>query len=928
VCPNISEQGRAGLKTFVAESVGALQQIISVMEAPTLYIIDGHSQVFKAYHAIQHLSTSTGIPTNAVFGFCQILHALLRNHSPEYLAVAFDRPEQTFRETIFEHYKANRPEPPADLPLQMNYIHKILEAMRIPYFEVPGFEADDVIATLTKQALERGFHVVIVTADKDLFQLVNDHVKILRLEPQGETWFDRETVREKMGVYPEQVLDLLALVGDTSDNIPGVRNVGPKTAAALLAKFGSLDGIYEHIDEVKCKVRENLLEDRANAYLSRELIALRQDVPLDIDWDALRRKTPDFAALEKLYRELEFQKFLQDILAHNPQPVIEETRALYRAVYTSEDLERLCEKIREVGHVAIDTETDSIDTFRAQLVGVSIACVPHEAVYIPLGHSVLPIEASQPQMSIGILARHLAPILRDSSILKIGHNLKFDRKVLLKYGLVFEEPTFDTLIASYLLNPDKRSHGLKNLAMDWLGLQMTHLEELIGKGKEQITFDEIDIDTATRYAAADADITLQLWEKLAPKLEETGLFPLFRNIEMPLSTVLIEMEQTGVRIDANYFRELARQMEADLNRLRERIIELAGVNFNPSSPKQVAEVLFEHLKLQPKRKGKTGYSTGVEVLEELAGEHELPRLILEYRQYEKLKNTYVDVLPSAVNPVTGRIHTTFNQTMAATGRLSSSDPNLQNIPVRTELGRSIRKGFIPSHDNYCLLSADYSQIELRILAHVSRDPELVSAFQNNKDVHALTASKIFGVAAEDVTEQQRDQAKVVNFGIIYGMSAAGLSQRLRIPLEDAKRFIAQYFEAYHGVKKWIDETLENARKQGFVMTLSGRRRYLPDINSQNYNARSAAERIAINAPIQGSSADMIKLAMLSIHRWLKDSGLRTRMIIQVHDELIFDTPEKELDLVVPTVARLMEEALPLDVPVKVDVKWGKNWAEC
>jgi DNA polymerase-1 len=897
------------------------------MAEKTLYIIDGHSQVFKAYHAIQHLSTSSGMPTNAVFGFCQILHALLRNHNPEYLAVAFDRPESTFRETLYAEYKANRPAPPADLPQQMEMIHRILDALRIPYFEVPGFEADDVIATLTARALEAGFDVVIVTADKDLFQLVNDRVKILRLEPSGETWFDREAVREKMGVYPEQVLDLLAMVGDSSDNIPGIRKVGAKTAANLLAEFGSLDAVLQNAHHLKGKLREYVEQGRESALLSRQLVALRSDVPLDVDWEKLRRQEPDFERLTEIYRELEFRQFLQEILPKALQKSDAPT-VHYRAIYDEADLRAFCESAASQGRLAIDTETDSLDSLTANLVGISLAYRPHEAVYIPIGHKVSLLEQAPSQLSIDKVYRELAPLLRNRNVLKIGHNLKFDRKVLLKYGFHFEGASADTLIASYLLNPDKRTHGLKNLALDWLGEQMTQLQELIGSGKDQVTFDTVEIETATRYAAADADMTLQLWEKLAPKLEETGLKELFEKIEMPLVDVLIDMELAGIRIDTEHFRHLSKELEKRLISLREEIIKLAGIEFNPSSPRQVAQVLFEHLKLQPKRKGRSGYSTDMEVLEELAQQHDLPKLIVEYRQLEKLKNTYVDVLPTMVNPVTGRIHTSFNQTMAATGRLTSSDPNLQNIPVRTEIGRSIRRGFLPSKDSHWLLSADYSQIELRILAHVSGDKELVKAFQEDRDVHALTASKIFGILPDEVTPEQRDQAKVVNFGIIYGMSPAGLSQRLKIPLEQAKQFIEQYFAAYEGVQRWIAATLQSAREQGYVTTLSGRRRYLADINSQNYNARSAAERMAINAPIQGSSADMIKLAMLDIHAWLKTSEFRTRMVLQVHDELIFDVPDDELENVVPEVRRRMEQAMPLSVPVRVDVKWGRNWAEC
>ncbi|MGC8740026.1 MAG: DNA polymerase I [Candidatus Sumerlaeaceae bacterium] len=900
---------------------------VSLMADKELYLIDGHSQVFKAYHAIQQLSTSTGIPTNAVFGFCQILHALLRNHNPEYLAVVFDRPEATFREAIYEQYKANRPAPPADLPQQMAFIQRILDALRIPYFEAPGYEADDLIATITKRALAEGFKVVIVTADKDLFQLVNDQVEILKLEPDGEVRFNRQAVRDKMGVHPEQMLDFLAMVGDASDNIPGIRKVGPKTAASLLAEFGSLDAVLEHAHQLKGKLREYVEQGKNDALLSRQLVALRDDAPVEIDWAKLRRQEPDYERLAEIYRQLEFRQFLQEILS-KAAPKAKAVPVNYRAIFDSKELERFCEEAKRAGRFAIDTETDSLDALSANLVGISLAYRAHEAIYIPLGHRGSLLENQPQQISVSDIYKILGPLLRDSAVLKIGHHIKFDRKVLLKYGFVFQGPGADTLLASYLLNPDKRTHGLKNLVLDWLGEQMTHLQELIGTGKQQMTFDGVDIETATRYAAADADMTLQLWDKLEAKLREAQLIELFERIEMPLIDVLVDMELAGVRIDVDHFHKLSQQLEQRLNHLRTQIVALAGVEFNPSSPRQVADVLFQHLKLQPKRKGRIGYSTDMEVLDELSAEHELPKLILAFRQLEKLKNTYVDVLPTMLNPVTGRIHTSFNQTMAATGRLTSSDPNLQNIPVRTEIGREIRRGFLPSRESNILLSADYSQIELRILAHVSQDEQLIRAFREERDVHALTASKIFGVEPADVTPEQRDQAKVVNFGIIYGMSAPGLSQRLKIPLEQAKRFIAQYFEAYQGVKRWIEQIIQTARQFGYVTTLSGRRRYLADINSQNYNARAAAERMAINAPIQGSSADMIKLAMLDIHRWLKESDYQARMILQVHDELIFDVPEEELENILPEVRRRMENAMPLCVPVRVDCKWGKNWAEC
>lgn len=892
------------------------------MSEPTLYIIDGHSQVFKAYHAIQHLSTSEGIPTNATYGFTQILHRLLRTRGPEYLVVAFDSGKPTFRHEMYAQYKANRAAPPEDLSLQFGYIVQILEAMRVPILAREGFEADDIIATVTRRACGEGFRVVIVTADKDLFQLVSDAVTVLRLDPDKETEFDRNGVKEKMGVFPEQVLDMLTMVGDTSDNIPGIAKVGPKTAVTLLEQYGTLDAIMANTASLKGKQKEYFEAGRENAALSCKLASLDHAVPIDFSFDQFKREQPDVPRLASLYKLLEFRRLLDEL------SVPPETRTTdYRVVADIEELRRFCDDVRTAGFVAIDTETDSLDVMVANLVGISMSVRPNEAIYVPVGHHV-DFASESKQLTIDEVAAVLAPVFQDPSIRKAAHNAKFDRKILTKYGLDFAPTSCDTLLASYILNPDKRAHGLKDLARDLLGIQMTQISELIGKGQKQITFAETDIELAGPYACADADVTLQLEQLLSPRIDESEMRVLYDRIELPLIDVLIDMELTGVRIDSAYFGNLATEMAGQLAAIGSRIFVEVGHQFNLASPRQVAQVLFEELKLSPGKQKKSGPSTDIQVLEELAAVHPVPRMIVEYRQLEKLKSTYVDVLPGLVCRGTGRIHTTYNQWIAATGRLSSSDPNLQNIPVRTELGRRIRQGFIPLSRDSVLLSADYSQVELRVLAHVARDPGLTNAYQTGLDVHMMTAAKVFRVAEQEVTHEMRDHAKMINFGIIYGMSAQGLSTRLKIPFADAKRFIDEYFRVYEGVRKWIDETLEHARQKGFVATISGRRRYLADINSKNFNARSAAERYAINAPIQGTSADMIKIAMIRMHRWLKDSDLRTRMIMQVHDELIFDVPREELAEVEPRVKQIMEEALPLDVPVKVDTATGANWAEC
>lgn len=887
------------------------------MSAPTLFLIDGHSQIFKAYHALQNLSTSDGTPTNAVYGFVAILHRLLKTRNPEYLVVALDTGAPTFRHERYAEYKANRTESPEDLPQQVDAIREVLAGMRVPVLELDGYEADDIIATVTRLALDAGQKVVIVSADKDLFQLVNDRVTLLRLDTDKETEYTPEAVRAKMGVPPEQIRDLLAMMGDTSDNVPGIRGIGPKGAAALLEKYGDLDTVLARTDELKGKQRENVESGRENALLSRDLVTLHDNVPLPIRIEDFKRQAPDIPRLAAVYQRLEFRRQLEEL---NVTAAARETD--YQLVTTVEVLQAFAREAAAAGRFAFDTETDSLSGTDSSLVGISLAARPNAALYVPLGH-----KTAEKQLSLDEVFPVLQPLFTDPSIVKIAHHSKFDRKVLRRAGLDPGPPLFDTLLAAYLLTPDRRALGLKDLAADLLGIQMTRIEELIGSGQSQVTFADVETERALPYAAADADVTLQLAAQFEPRLAESGLRELLDTIEMPLVDVLIDMESTGVRVDLALFQDLSREMNAHLEELAGRIYGIVGRAFNLASPKQVASVLFEDLQLKPRKTKKTGYSTDVEVLEELSFEHEVPRLLLEYRQYEKLKNTYIDVLPGLAVPATGRIHTSYNQHIAATGRLSSSDPNLQNIPVRTELGRRIRAGFLPSREGYVLLAADYSQIELRVAAHITGDKVLREAFEKNLDVHTQTAAKVFGVDTRLVTAEMRDQAKVVNFGILYGMSAAGLAQRLKIPMADARKFIEDYFGAFTGVKAWIDATLEAARRDGYVMTLSGRRRHLPDINSRNFNARSAAERIAINMPIQGTSADMIKIAMIRIHHWLRDSDLHARMILQVHDELVFDLPEGELAHAERRVREIMESALPLDVPVRVECHHGINWAE-
>lgn len=900
--------------------------------AKELYIIDGHSQVFKAYHGIRQLSTSKGVPTNAVYGFVAILHRLMRTRKPQHMVVVFDTSEPTFRHNLYDAYKANRGAPPEDFGLQMDYINRILKAMNMRVITAPGFEADDIIATMTRDAVARGYDVRVVTADKDLFQLVNDKVHILRLMPDMEDEYDREAVKAKMGVYPEQIGDLLSMVGDTSDNIPGIPRIGMKTAAALLDQYGTLQAVLDNADKLKGKQSEYVTAGRESALLSQQLVALHFNVPMECNADGCTMQEPDLPSLVELYRELEFRKLVDELEARAPEiaPAPAAPRVTkYRAITTEEDLAAYAAKIREKGFVALDVETDLLAVIIANLVGISLSVEPNEAIYIPLRHTGMLGDPSEvEQLPLATVQKHLAPIMADPSIRKFAHNLKFDWHLLRRHGLGLDKGSCDSLLASYLINADRRAHGLKELANDLLGIKMTPITELLGTGKNQITFDKVELDAATQYAAADADMTLQLTQYLEPRLDEANARRLLEEVELPLVPVLMDMESTGVCINREHFATLAGETAAHLERLRQEIYTHCDKEFNIGSPKQVAQVLFEDLGLKPVKSKKTGYSTDIEVLEQLACDHEVPRLLAEYRQFEKLKSTYIDVLPSLICPATGRIHTSYNQAVAATGRLSSSDPNLQNIPIRTEWGRKIRAGFVPSAPDRVLFGADYSQIELRVLAHVTGDSALVEAYRTGTDVHALTASKVYDVPLEMVNDEMRGVAKMVNFGIIYGMSAQGLSSRLKIPFATARTFIEEYFKGYAGVREWLDRTLEEARTNGYVETVSGRRRLLPDIRSKNFNVRNAAERVATNAPIQGTSADMIKIAMINIDRRMKQEKLASRMIMQVHDELVFDVPENELETLRELVVHEMQTALPLNVPVLVETGHGKNWNEC
>ncbi|MBN1865872.1 DNA polymerase I [Candidatus Sumerlaeota bacterium] len=911
----------------------------------TLFLIDSMSLAFQAFYAVRGLTNSEGLPTNAVFGFARRVQNLLSTYSPTHIVAVFDSPGPSFRNEIYAEYKANREEAPEDFQKQVPILFELLAAMAIPSAAMPGFEADDLIGTLSTRASRRGLKTVIVSADKDLFQLVDENVSMLRTRADDMQIYGPNEVKERMGVAPSQMIDYLALVGDASDNIPGVPRIGPKTAVALLEKHGSVDKMLEDLDRVENARQRQLIADRREQLLMSQCLAtVRRDVPLDLSPETVEcRPTPDSPALIELYRRLGFVSLLRELRekSHNAVEPSEGSSALqaavalaavatpetdYRVLTDRQALSDVVCAIREAGRVALDTETTALDTMRAELVGISLCARPGTAWYVPVGHR-LEGDAGR-QMPLDAVREILGPVLADDAVVKIAQNAKFDLRILDRHGMPVRGLAFDTMLASYLLNPEA-PHGLKAMALEILGVEMTQIEGLIGKGRGATTMDQVEIDRAAPYACADADMTLRLADVLGGRLKaEGGLQRLFEEIEIPLVEVLDAMEAEGVTLDAAVLEGLSADFQKRLDALTQEIFGLAKRSFNVKSPKQVAEVLFEELGLKPGRRTKTGQSTRVEVLEELVGEHPLPGMILAFRHLDKLKSTYVDALPQMVNPETGRIHTSYNQFIAATGRLSSSDPNLQNIPVRTADGLAIRRAFVPNEPDHVLLAADYSQIELRVLAHVADDKALREAFKEDRDIHAETAARVFGMPREMVTEDMRKQAKTINFGILYGMSAHRLSRELDIPHGQAQRFIDDYFAAYPGVKRWSEELLKEAAGRGYVTTLCGRRRMTPNLGVSNRNVRANAERMAINTPIQGTAADMIKIAMIGLHREIRGSKRRARMVLQVHDELVFSLPESEVEKFTPVVRGLMENALKLDVPVRVDIKVGRTWAEC
>ena len=911
------------------------------MEKPPLVLFDGNAVVHRAYHAFgatkyrqeKPLTVSkTGEVVSAVFGFAMMLLKVLGELKPTHYAVAFDKKGPTFRHELFDDYKAHRPPTPDELISQIGRVKDLVKAFHIPLFEIDKYEADDVIGTLSRQADEQGIDTVIVTGDADTMQLVSPRVKVL-YPRAGRSFsdtrlFDADAVKEKYGVGPEHIADLKALMGDSSDNIPGVPGVGEKTAAKLIQQFGALDDIYQHLDEITPpKTQELLRSNEAIARQSKELATIVTQTPVTLNLDGCSIGRYDRQQAADFFRELEFYSLLPKLPGAEGESTsvdvqVGPAQGDYRVVAATKDLDELINRLSSSGSFAFDTETTGLNAMTAQLVGISLAVESGRAYYIPVGHTILD---EITQLPLEQVINRLKPLFEDPGISKLAHNGKYDMMVLAECGVNVDGLSFDSMIAAHLLG--EKAVGLKALAFSKLGIEMTPIKNLIGTGVKQVTMAQVDIKQAADYACADADMTFRLATLFEKELaREEGLVKLFTGVEMPLVPVLLLMERNGVAVDTGILNEMSKILGEQVAALEGKIYEEAKHEFNINSPQQLGKVLFEEMQLPTTRRGKSKYSTEASVMEELRLIHPIAGDILQYRQLTKIKSTYIDTLPGLVNPRTGRIHTSFNQTRTATGRLSSSDPNMQNIPIRGELGGQVRQAFIAPPGS-SLLGGDYSQIDLRALAHLSQDEDLKKAFQHDEDIHAATAARLFGVEASEITGDQRRFAKTVNFGVIYGMSDYGLEQATELSREEAGKFIKAYFEKYPGIRKYLDDTKEQARRDGYVQTLLGRRRYIPDINSPNRQVRESAERMAINMPVQGTSADIIKVAMLNLYREMEKRKLQSRMLLQVHDELVFEVPDEEMDTMRRLVTEIMDSAVELTVPLKVDTKAGRNWGE-
>jgi DNA polymerase-1 len=914
--------------------------------AKKLFIIDGHAYIYAAHYApMRQLTSPSGEPTKATYIFTMAILGLIQRQKPDMLAVAMDSKTPTFRTKIYPEYKAHRPPMPDEMPGQINRIEQILEAMNVPVLRLNGYEADDIIGTLSKKAAADGYDCLICSGDKDVLQLLDDHISTFDIKTDTRT--DVKSMIEQMGVTPEQFIDCLALQGDASDNVPGIPDVGPKTALEWIQKYGSIENLYKNADEIKGKRGDSLRKFKDDVTLSKELVTIDCNVPVKIDYDALTLKKFNESKLAGIFTELGFSRLLTQLgltkdssvesraTSHEPQIASHESQIAryeeltsvktvahnYELIDSHEKFEHFLSELKKQKLFAIDTETTSIFAMRAELVGISFCWQPHKGFYLavkaPLGSNHLDIEQVRLKLS---------PLLVNENIKKIGQNIKYDLLVLKNAGLSVKGIYFDTMVASYCLDPERESHSLDRMALDFLNYQCVPISVLLGKGKNQLTFDMVDTTAACEYSSEDADITYQLYLYLKDRLEkEPELKKLFEEVEMPLVSVLAAMEYNGVSLDTALLRKMSGEINDALKSVTDRIFDLAGFVFNIDSPKQLSEVLFSKLKLPPVRIGKAGLSTDAAVLDELAGLHPIIELILQYRTLSKLKNTYVDKLGTLINHRTGRVHASFNQTVTTTGRLSSSDPNLQNIPVKTELGRKIRDAFVPAKKSDCILSADYSQIELRLLAHFSKDPALMSAFAADQDIHRFVASQIYNVPVEEVTDQMRSRCKTVNFGIIYGQGAFGLSRSIGISQTEAKKFIDDYFARYSSIREFMDDCIEKAKRTGYAETILHRRRKIANLNTKSASKRSQAERLAVNTVIQGSAADLIKVAMINIQRKIESENLPVKLILQIHDELVFELPAAEAEKHAKWIANQMSSAIKLDVPLKVDITFGPSW---
>ncbi len=894
------------------------------MEKPRLVLFDGHALVHRAFHALPPLTVSkTGEMVGAVYGFALIMLKAIDELKPSHYAIAFDKKGPTFRHKMFPDYKAHRPPTPDELVNQMGRVRELVETFHIPIFELDEYEADDLLGALSRQASREGIETVIVTGDADANQLVSPQVKVFypKRSFSDTALYDEDAVVKRYGIEPKHIADLKGLQGDSSDNIPGVPGIGEKTAVKLIQQFGSIEEIYDHIDQVAPpRLQEKLRDNEEIARQSKVLATIVTEAPVTLKLDDCRIGHYDRRQVAELLRELEFASLLPRLPASDGEAEPEHPRD-YHTIDSAAAFDKLIKKLAKAGSFAFDLETTSLDAISANIVGVSLSAAPGEAYYIPVGHVGW---GEVKQLPLEKVVAGLKPLLGDDKAEKMAHNGKYDMTVLAGNGIEVRNLAFDTMIAAHLLG--EKGVGLKTLAFSKLGVEMTPITDLIGSGRKQISMSQVEVDKAADYACADADNTARLAELFRPQLQHQGLWKLFSEVEMPLVPVLTAMERNGVALDTEPMRQMSRRLGERLIKLEKDIYGSVSHQFNINSPQQLSCVLFEELKLPAARKTKGGYSTGAAVLEELKGSHPIIEFIMDYRQLSKLKSTYIDTLPGLINPNTGRVHTSFNQTKTATGRLSSSDPNLQNIPIRGKEGQEIRKAFI-APSGCRLLAGDYSQIDLRSLAHLSGDPRLLESFRNDEDIHAATAAQLYGVDASQVTKEMRRLAKTVNFGVIYGMSEYGLEQATELSREEAAQFIAAYFERYPGVKRYLSDTKEQARQQGYVHTLLGRKRFIPEITSPNRQVREAAERMAINMPVQGTSADIIKVAMVNLHRQMAERRLASKLILQVHDELVFEVPDEELDAMRKLVPETMSAAIELSVPVKVDVTAGANWGE-